>query len=120
VADRRRPDGSPPASAPDRDRADWRPQAKTGPCFRRAPGILSREFLGRALVTTPDQREVYQLDGSAGAVWMLLDEARSVPELVELLSEEYQASPEIILPQVQALLDDLAARRVLEEFVFDG
>jgi hypothetical protein len=85
---------------------------------RRAGAVLERRFAGEVLLTAQDRDEVDQLGGTAAVVWTLLDEPRSMDELVDELSEAYGASRTDVEVGVRALLDDLRARGYTE--IADG
>jgi hypothetical protein len=81
---------------------------------RRAPGVLERRFAGEVLLTAHAREEVDRLDGTAAVVWALLDEPRSVEELVDELSEAYSVSRTEVETGLRSLLDDLLARSYAE------
>lgn len=81
---------------------------------RRVPAVVERRFAGEVLLTAQGRDEVDRLDGTAAVVWTLLDEPRSVGELVGELSETYGASRAEVEDGVRALLEDLGARGYAE------
>jgi len=83
--------------------------------FVRSPGALSRRVGGEVLLAAPGRGDIDRLSDSAGAVWSLLDEPRTMPGVVGSLSEAYGIAPERIAADVEALVDDLVRRGWVEE-----
>jgi hypothetical protein len=83
--------------------------------FVRSPAALSRTVDGGILVTAPGHQEVDRLSATAGAVWTLLDEPRTVSALVDDLSSVFDAPRDRIAADVMQLLADLAGRGWIEE-----
>jgi hypothetical protein len=81
----------------------------------RASRALWRRAGTEVLATLPDEAEVKRLGGSAAAVWVLLDEPRSVADLVRELGDAYDVRPEEILEPVAGCVDELVAVGLVEE-----
>ena len=56
----------------------------------------------------------YGLSAVGARIWTLLEEPRSVDEIRRLLLDEYDIDPQACETQLWALLDDLAARGLIE------
>jgi hypothetical protein len=56
----------------------------------------------------------YGLDPVGTSVWRLLQEPRAVAEIRDLIVEEYEVDPERCERDLDALLRDLAERRLIE------
>lgn len=59
-------------------------------------------------------RRWYRLPGTAAAIWAAIDGERSVAALTEFVATTYSTSAEAIGPDVEALLDGLAERQLLD------
>jgi hypothetical protein len=80
--------------------------------YVRAKDVLSRSVADEVLLAAPRRNEVDQLKGPAADVWDLLDGPRTVDQVVTELKRRYGGAPvEKVKDDVQALLDDLVARR---------
>lgn len=66
----------------------------------------------RWMLLAPER--AFEIDDVAAAVVTLCDGTRSVAAIVAALAERYAADPAEITADVCAMLDDLAAKRVLD------
>lgn len=82
--------------------------------FRRATGVPFRTVADRVIVARPGRDDFDAFTGPAVAVWNLLQEPRTVPELVEILSWAYDAPSAEVDSDVRALLRDLLDRGAVE------
>ena len=62
----------------------------------------------------------YGLDAVGARIWALLATPRRVADLVRILSDEFDVSPDRLERDVLALLDDLADRDLIREHRDDG
>ena len=85
--------------------------------FCHAPDVLSRNLGDETLVTTPGEDEIQSLRGSALAVWTLLGEGPTYPDLLAELSLVFDVSIEALEDDVKSLLDDLVSRNLVEGLV---
>ncbi len=88
--------------------------SEIGGSFRRAAGVPSRTVADRVIVARPGRDDFDAFTGPAVAVWNLLQEPRTVPEMVEILSWAYDAPPEEVERDVRTLLRDLLDRGAVE------
>ncbi len=63
----------------------------------------------------PDSDDFDRLSGTAAAVWRLLEEPRTVAELVGTLGARYGSPPAEIERDARALLQELVCRGHVEE-----
>ena len=70
---------------------------------------VGRQLDGEAVVVLPTQGRVKVLNEVGARVWELADGRRTVAEIVEILTGEYAADPEVIEQDVVAFLEQLAA-----------
>lgn len=65
--------------------------------IKQKPGMVTKSLGDDEYMVVPTVGEnvnrVLSLNGSGGFVWLLLEQARSFDELMELLSGEYDAEP---------------------------
>jgi hypothetical protein len=85
--------------------------------YVRSSSALSRQVGDETLVTRVDRESLDVLAGTAGHIWRLLEQPRTVAELVEILAGHYRADPERIRRDVDRLLEDLVEREWLRPFV---
>jgi hypothetical protein len=81
--------------------------------YRRATGVPSRTVADRVILARPGRDDFDALTGPAIAVWNLLQEPRTLAELVDTLAWAYHAPRSEIDRDVRALLDDLVERGVV-------
>src|SRR5204862_5856219 len=78
--------------------------------YRRLPTLLSRMVGSEVLLGTPGGEDLHALDGTAAAVWTMLDRPGSVEDIANRAATVYGVSPEAITPDVEALLQSLEAQ----------
>ena len=82
--------------------------------YVRATGVPFR-YVDDDVILAPRHTETFEaLDGPAADVWSLLDEPRTVEEIVEPLSGVYAADRVRLMEDVAALLSQLLATNVVE------
>jgi hypothetical protein len=89
--------------------------------YRRSRDVLSRSFAGEVLLAAAGVDDFESLSATAGSVWRLLDEPRSIDEIVGTLAERYPDAGPAIGPDVESLIEYLAQRGLVERLrVGDG
>ncbi len=89
--------------------------------YRRSPGVLSRTFSGEVILAAPGVDDFESLSATAGSVWQLLDEPRSLDEIVDALTVRYPNAGPTIGRDVESLIEHLAQRGLVERLrVGDG
>jgi coenzyme PQQ synthesis protein D (PqqD) len=83
--------------------------------FVRSPRALSRAVGQEVLVTAAGREEVDRLSPTAGAVWSLLEEPRSLSSLIDKLAGRFDAPRDRIAADVGSLLADLIRRGWVDE-----
>jgi hypothetical protein len=76
----------------------------------RSPDVLTRSFADEVLLASPAGGDVDRLEGSAAEVWDLLEEPRSMEDLVSTLARAYGVPAEQVRSGVEALLRELLER----------
>ena len=87
--------------------------------YLRKPHVVAREIAGETLLvpvlqTGVNLQKVYLLNETSGAVWALLEESRSLDELVAALEEQYEAADEVMRGDVAAVLAEMAERKLID------
>jgi len=82
---------------------------------RRAGRVLWRRAGTEVLAALPDGTDVRRLSGSAAAVWALLDDPRSVPEVVRELVAVYEMPAEDVAGPVTGCVDELVHLGLVDE-----
>jgi Coenzyme PQQ synthesis protein D (PqqD) len=87
--------------------------------FSQRSGVLQRVVGDEILVTSARAIEISSLSGSAARQWLMLDEPRTLDEIVSGLAGVYGVSSRVIRPDVEALLDELLRRDLAQECADD-
>lgn len=82
--------------------------------YRRRPEALWRRSLDSVLVLLPGEAEIIRIAGGGVVVWLALEEARSIDELVADVADAFGSVPEALGGEIEATVDDLLSRRCLE------
>jgi hypothetical protein len=77
--------------------------------------VLAQQVSETLVLLNPDDGEYYALDEVGGRVWELCDGARSVSEVISIISDDYDAPAETIKADVLEVLGDLADEQLLVE-----
>jgi hypothetical protein len=56
---------------------------------------------------------MHELNDTGSFLWKNIDGRKSAAELAELLVENYEVTPDIALSDTQALLEEMASRKLL-------
>jgi hypothetical protein len=67
-----------------------------------------------ALLLDPDSGNYFSLSDVGARFWELCDGQHTLDEIVDELSEEYDATPEVIRADLRELVDELTAEGLLE------
>ena len=58
--------------------------------------------------------QYYSLNELGSRIWQLCDGARSVAEIIQIIGDEYDVSPDRVQHDVLGLLQELASERLVE------
>jgi len=72
-----------------------------------AANFVETEVDDEVLIVDLDGGELFSLRGTARHAWRLIDGQRSLPQIVALLAEEYDAPQDRIAGDTAALIGDL-------------
>ena len=82
--------------------------------FRPAEAVIFGEYEGQVVIGQLESGQTFGLEGTAAAMWRALIEASSLEEAVGELVREYEVEEEILRADLQAFVDDLLGRGILE------
>lgn len=87
--------------------------------FVRSDSVVSRVIAGETLIVpvrrgVGDLASIYSLNPVATAIWQTLAEPRSAEEVVQVLTEEFEAEPEKIVADVQSFLGEMQSAGLLQ------
>jgi hypothetical protein len=84
------------------------------PAWQWARDVLTRRSLDTWLVMAPGGGGPSTLAGSAAEVWDLLDQPRTLADLVGALAERYAVGEDELRTDLVAVLDDLGAKGLVD------
>lgn len=77
------------------------------------PQIASRIFSGEAVVITPAENMVRMLNDVGSRVWELADGTRTVAEIAQILTQEFDVTLEDAQASTTVFVDELVAKGLL-------
>lgn len=83
------------------------------PCWQRNPLLAWREIDGETVIISPVESVMHELNDTGSFVWRHADGQHSAAQIAELLAEEYEVTLAKALEDSEALLADLAQRKLL-------
>src|SRR5438034_11249446 len=81
---------------------------------RVSPSTLSRELQGETVLLQMDTGEYFGLDEIGTRIWQLISEKGDLDEVESAMLEEFEASREVLVTDLQRVVDELAARHLIE------
>jgi hypothetical protein len=82
--------------------------------FLWSDGVLQEDFGDQIVIGDASNSRWLILRGTAIDTWRLLDEPRSLADLLALLTQRYEGEPERIAADVRSLLDMLLERGLVQ------
>ena len=83
--------------------------------MRRAAGISSATVHDETILLDTRSGTYYTLNSTGAAVWGLLVEPRTLPEIEAGLVEEFSVERETLQRDLRELLEDMRRHRLIEE-----
>lgn len=80
----------------------------------RREGLIEAEVDGELVGLHIDNGYCYGFNPTATRIWALIETPKSVTQLCDELSEEFEVSPEDARPDVVALLEQLQREKLVE------
>jgi hypothetical protein len=74
---------------------------------RRLPGLVEAEVDGELVALHIENGTCYSFNATAARIWALLDRPRSIADICDALSADFDVDPTICADQVVLLLQDL-------------
>jgi hypothetical protein len=83
--------------------------------FSRLPGLAFRKLDEQTVIVDPQNRQVHVLNDTGSAIWELLEDRRSLGEMVAALGREgaFDAQEQQIASDVMAFLTELTGKGLL-------
>ena len=76
--------------------------------------VMARQVGDETVILDLGSGHYFGLDPVGARIWRLVEEGRSVPQIVATLLDEYEVTADQLQRDVDALLDDLVTRGLLE------
>lgn len=67
------------------------------------------------MITVDAREDAEVLEGTAADVWHLLTSPRSLGEIVEILAQKYDESPQRVCADVEALIEVMSRRGLIQD-----
>lgn len=80
---------------------------------RRHPDAASRTYDGEAFIVVPGRGEYNILNPVGTRVWDLIDGTRDVAEIVKIIGDEFEVTPEAAEADVTSFLEALRKHQML-------
>lgn len=81
----------------------------------RHPDMLSAEIGGEAVMMSIEKGAYFGLNPIATRIWDLIDQPRSIAELIETITAEYEVSDEQCAADVQEFVADMIKRGLAQQ-----
>jgi len=81
--------------------------------WRKNPLLAWREIDGAAVIISPGESVMHELNGTGSVVWRLLDGRSTAAQIAAQLASEYEVSTEAALGDTDSLLEELAALKLI-------
>ena len=81
----------------------------------RHSDMLSAEIGGEAVMMSIEKGAYFGLNPIATRIWDLIDQPKSIAELIAVISEEYEVSDEQCAADVQEFVADMITRGIAQQ-----
>lgn len=85
-----------------------------GKLLRRGSKTASRIVEGEAIIFTPEDSMIHSLNEVGTRVWELLEEEKTIEELVKVICQEYEVEEEEAEKDILEFINILQNRQMLE------
>lgn len=82
--------------------------------IRICEDVLWRKVADEILISDATSETIFGLDGAGARMWQLLAENGSVDAAVDAIAIEFDAAPDAIAADLNALIEDLRGRGLVE------
>jgi hypothetical protein len=83
------------------------------PLWQKNPALAWREIDGESVIISPGESVMHELNDTGSFVWKHLDGQHSVSQIAAMLSSEYDVTSDVALTDTEALLQQLAALKLI-------
>jgi hypothetical protein len=90
-------------------------EIKEGQVFRVPEEVLFQEVSGETVLLDLESESYFGLDEIGTRVWLLLNEGKSVGQMVDVLLEEYEVERATLEGDVDELLGELAEAGLIKK-----
>jgi hypothetical protein len=81
--------------------------------WKHSPDVVFRDLDGEAVILDLASGTYFGLNEIGTRVWRMIDEGRNAAEIVDAVAAEYEADRVTIAQDVDRLIEDLSARRLI-------
>jgi coenzyme PQQ synthesis protein D (PqqD) len=82
-------------------------------CPERNPKLAWREIDGEAVIISPEDSHVHELNETASLIWKHADGKQSVDEIAARVATEYEVAIQVARADVRELIAALSAKHLL-------
>ncbi|MDD2366849.1 MAG: PqqD family protein [Desulfuromonadaceae bacterium] len=79
----------------------------------RALNLIATDLDDETILMSVEQGSYYGMEATARRIWELIETPTSVADLIDLLSQEYNVTPDICGPDIIAYLEELNAEGLI-------
>jgi hypothetical protein len=87
---------------------------KSNTLLQRGDNIVWREIDGAAIVVTPTESMLHELNGTASFLWLKLDEPATPSVLAELLAAEFDIDSKIALADTLEIMQTFFKKGIVK------
>ena len=80
----------------------------------KRPGLIATDMDGEKVMLNIETGKYFGLDAVGSSIWELLENRRSLREIVEQLQQEYEVDEQTCLNDVASFLDTLHSRGLIQ------
>jgi hypothetical protein len=81
--------------------------------WQKNPALAWREIDDETVIISPNDSVMHELNDTGSFLWKNIDGKKSAADLAQLLSENYEVTPDIALSDTEALLEELSSRKLV-------
>jgi hypothetical protein len=81
--------------------------------WQKNPALAWREIDDETVIISPQDSVMHELNDTGSFLWENIDGKKSAAELAELLTANYEVTPDIALSDTQALLEEMSSRKLI-------
>lgn len=82
--------------------------------FAIKPNVMARQLGEETIILDLESGTYFGLDPVGARIWQLMNEGKSLAEICDVMLDEYEVSREKLERDASALVQDLAARNLID------